>query len=238
MQVCCYVLVHNLWGILCLAIPVRNSIMLPLYSYKHMPALHMHSAIVLMNLSSCLFLSFRFCLDVLEPTRPYMLVCCLGHTSDPNLSLLDMSRAASHTACATGLQVDFLMSGLIVLKERVDATEALIAIDLDNRRNDLVAFDLVQPVLPRPAPPMTGAPCAVSSLHVTPLCCRVGHHPQRARHAAHSVCTTGPRFCRQLNGLLVLLLTVAVTPASSHVDCPKACAKRVGHVDSTVQYCC
>lgn len=35
------------------------------------------------------------------------------------------------------------MSGLIVLKERVDATEALIAIDLDNRRNDLVAFDLV-----------------------------------------------------------------------------------------------
>lgn len=42
-----------------------------------------------------------------------------------------------------GVQVDFLMSGLIVLKERVDATEALIAIDLDNRRNDLVAFDLV-----------------------------------------------------------------------------------------------
>ena len=35
------------------------------------------------------------------------------------------------------------MSGLMVLKERVDATEALIAIDLDNRRNDLVAFDLV-----------------------------------------------------------------------------------------------
>ena len=35
------------------------------------------------------------------------------------------------------------MSGLIVLKERIDATEALIAIDLDNRRNELVAFDLV-----------------------------------------------------------------------------------------------
>ena len=41
------------------------------------------------------------------------------------------------------LQVDFLMSGLMVLKERIDATEALIAIDLDNRRNELVAFDLV-----------------------------------------------------------------------------------------------
>lgn len=35
------------------------------------------------------------------------------------------------------------MSGLMVLKERIDATEALIAIDLDNRRNELVAFDLV-----------------------------------------------------------------------------------------------
>ena len=42
------------------------------------------------------------------------------------------------------LQVDFLMSGLMVLKERIDATEALIAIDLDNRRNELVAFDLVR----------------------------------------------------------------------------------------------
>ena len=31
----------------------------------------------------------------------------------------------------------------MVLKERIDATEALIAIDLDNRRNELVAFDLV-----------------------------------------------------------------------------------------------
>ena len=36
------------------------------------------------------------------------------------------------------------MSGLMVLKERIDATEALIAIDLDNRRNELVAFDLVR----------------------------------------------------------------------------------------------
>lgn len=35
------------------------------------------------------------------------------------------------------------MSGLMVLRERIDATEALIAIDLDNRRNELVAFDLV-----------------------------------------------------------------------------------------------
>ncbi len=41
------------------------------------------------------------------------------------------------------MQVDFLMSGLMVLKERIDATEALVAIDLDNRRNELVAFDLV-----------------------------------------------------------------------------------------------
>ena len=30
-----------------------------------------------------------------------------------------------------------------MLKERIDATEALITIHLDSRRNDLVAFDLV-----------------------------------------------------------------------------------------------
>ena len=47
------------------------------------------------------------------------------------------------TLTSLALQVDFLMSGLMVLKERIDATEALIAIDLDNRRNELVAFDLV-----------------------------------------------------------------------------------------------
>lgn len=52
-----------------------------------------------------------------------------------------------HIDCRSEVQVDFLMSGLMVLKERVDATEALIAIDLDNRRNDLVAFDLVSLVL-------------------------------------------------------------------------------------------
>lgn len=60
-----------------------------------------------------------------------------------HLSLLNMLMPVSRSPCAALLQVDFLMSGLIVLKERVDATEALIAIDLDNRRNDLVAFDLV-----------------------------------------------------------------------------------------------
>ena len=62
------------------------------------------------------------------------------------LSQVVMIRSAGlnwHIHCRSEVQVDFLMSGLMVLKERVDATEALIAIDLDNRRNDLVAFDLV-----------------------------------------------------------------------------------------------
>lgn len=37
------------------------------------------------------------------------------------------------------------MSRLNILKERIEATEALISIHLDSRRNDLVAFDLVSP---------------------------------------------------------------------------------------------
>ena len=45
------------------------------------------------------------------------------------------------------LQVDFLLSRLSVMKERVEATQALVAIDLDQRRNELVAFDLVRPGL-------------------------------------------------------------------------------------------
>ena len=42
------------------------------------------------------------------------------------------------------LQVDFLLSRLSVMKERVEAPQALVAIDLDQRRNELVAFDLVR----------------------------------------------------------------------------------------------
>ena len=41
-------------------------------------------------------------------------------------------------------QVDTVLSRLIALKERIEGTEALIEIDLDHRRNELVAFDLVR----------------------------------------------------------------------------------------------
>eukprot|EP00891_Asterochloris_glomerata_P003934 jgi/Astpho2/3934/fgenesh1_pg.00063_%23_10_t len=41
------------------------------------------------------------------------------------------------------MQVDTVLSRLIALKERIEGTEALIEIDLDHRRNELVAFDLV-----------------------------------------------------------------------------------------------
>ncbi|KAK9810373.1 hypothetical protein WJX72_009623 [[Myrmecia] bisecta] len=41
------------------------------------------------------------------------------------------------------MQVDGNLSRLYILKERIEATEALISIDLDNRRNELVAFDLL-----------------------------------------------------------------------------------------------
>lgn len=37
-----------------------------------------------------------------------------------------------------------MLSRLTALKERIEGTEALIEIDLDHRRNELVAFDLVR----------------------------------------------------------------------------------------------
>lgn len=41
------------------------------------------------------------------------------------------------------VQFDTVLSRLTTLKERIDGTEALLEIDLDHRRNELVAFDLV-----------------------------------------------------------------------------------------------
>ncbi|KAK9795511.1 hypothetical protein WJX73_001908 [Symbiochloris irregularis] len=41
------------------------------------------------------------------------------------------------------MQVDHTLSRLNVLKERIEGIEALVTIDLDHRRNELVAFDLV-----------------------------------------------------------------------------------------------
>lgn len=40
-------------------------------------------------------------------------------------------------------QVEFLLSGLFQLKERIDDTEDLINIELDHRRNELVSLDLL-----------------------------------------------------------------------------------------------
>ncbi|DBB05583.1 TPA: hypothetical protein ACH3X1_012527 [Trebouxia sp. C0004] len=41
------------------------------------------------------------------------------------------------------MQVDFLLSRLKVMYERIDDAEDLINIELDHRRNELVALDLV-----------------------------------------------------------------------------------------------
>ena len=52
-----------------------------------------------------------------------------------------------HKPCwLANVQADSTLSRLNVLRERIDATEALISIHLDSRRNDLVAFDLVSRV--------------------------------------------------------------------------------------------
>ncbi len=41
------------------------------------------------------------------------------------------------------LQTDSLLSRLKALKERIDATEAHVTLDLDHRRNQIVSFNLV-----------------------------------------------------------------------------------------------
>ena len=44
------------------------------------------------------------------------------------------------------VQTDSLLSRLKALKERIDATEAHVTLDLDHRRNQIVSFNLVSSV--------------------------------------------------------------------------------------------
>lgn len=44
------------------------------------------------------------------------------------------------------MQTDSLLSRLKALKERIDATEAHVTLDLDHRRNQIVSFNLVSSV--------------------------------------------------------------------------------------------
>ena len=43
-------------------------------------------------------------------------------------------------------QVDAVLTRMTMLKERIEATESCIALDLDHRRNELVAYNLVRAV--------------------------------------------------------------------------------------------
>lgn len=56
-----------------------------------------------------------------------------------------------HSDSHSHLQADSTLSRLNVLREKIDDTEALITINLDSRRNDLVAFDLVSLTQSHPA---------------------------------------------------------------------------------------
>lgn len=61
------------------------------------------------------------------------------------LAVPNVLHASYHTRPSVALlQVDSVLSRLTALKERIEGTEALIEIDLDHRRNELVAFDLVR----------------------------------------------------------------------------------------------
>ena len=92
---------------------------------------------------------------------------------------------------ASALQVDFLLSRLSVMKERVEATQALVAIDLDQRRNELVAFDLVRLGLRHEQQCLAsraGTFASISrqgseacNLHSEALFLMVSHLPQRLR---------------------------------------------------------
>jgi hypothetical protein len=53
-------------------------------------------------------------------------------------------RVERQAAAAGRRQVDAVLARLGMLKERIDATEACIALDLDHRRNELVAYNLVR----------------------------------------------------------------------------------------------
>ena len=54
----------------------------------------------------------------------------------------DCCSCRSTPACLAA-QVDTVLSRLTALKEHIEGTEALIEIDLDHRRNELVSFNLV-----------------------------------------------------------------------------------------------
>ena len=41
-------------------------------------------------------------------------------------------------------QVDAVLTRMTMLKERIEATECCIALDLDHRRNELVAYNLAR----------------------------------------------------------------------------------------------
>ncbi len=77
----------------------------------------------------------------LERSHPYQCFQLFQLTwSIPNWNGPKM---ACESACWQLLQTDGLFSRLAQLKEKIEATEALIQLDLDQRRNELTAFDLV-----------------------------------------------------------------------------------------------
>lgn len=77
-----------------------------------------------------------------------------------------------HIACF--LQVDSLLSRLLTVKGRTDATEELLLLELAHRRNEIVSFTLVRPAFPDPCD------CAPAHcVHAAPTYCP-GTEPARA----------------------------------------------------------
>ena len=62
------------------------------------------------------------------------------------------------------MQVDHSLSRLNALKDRIEAIESLVSIDLDHRRNELTAFDLARPSADLACPSLS---CPTSSAHLS-----------------------------------------------------------------------
>ena len=87
------------------------------------------------------------------------------------LSVSSAFRYALKAEVVCCMQVDTVLSRLTALKERIEGTEALIEIDLDHRRNELVAFDLVRPMFT-----YTADSCDPCVLYVNAVCSVCSEH--------------------------------------------------------------
>ena len=72
-------------------------------------------------------------------------ICHILHAAEQNSSSSSFSYFCMLWCswCGKAVQVDLVLSRLITLQSRIDATEELILLELGHRRNEIVSFTLV-----------------------------------------------------------------------------------------------